>query len=83
MISIITACYNSEATISRAIESLLNQTDLNFEHIIVDGLSSDKTISVIEKYEKDYRERGIRLTVVSEKDQGNTACKRKNRWNIK
>ena len=54
MVSVITACYNSGSTISKAIESLLSQTDIGFEHIVVDGKSKDNTVEVVETYRKAY-----------------------------
>lgn len=70
MITIITATYNSEATIERTIESLLRQTMTVFEFIIVDGKSTDNTINLIKKYEETFKEKQIPLTVISEKDTG-------------
>ena len=70
MVSVITACYNSGSTISKAIESLLSQTDTGFEHIVIDGKSKDNTVEVVESYRKKYEKKGIKLTVISEKDQG-------------
>ena len=49
-ISIITVVYNNEATIKKAIESVLNQTYSNIEYIIIDGKSTDNTVSIIEGY---------------------------------
>jgi len=49
-ISIITATYNSSKTIKRTLESVKNQTFKNIEHIIIDGLSTDNTISIINNY---------------------------------
>ena len=49
LISIITATYNSEDTIEELIGSLKNQTDLNFEWIICDGCSTDKTVHLLER----------------------------------
>lgn len=51
-ISIITVCFNSEKTIERTIQSVINQNYDNLEYIIVDGGSIDQTIEVIKKYEK-------------------------------
>ena len=48
MISFIIPTYNSANTIKRAIDSILNQnTDLEYEIIIVDDGSTDNTEEVI------------------------------------
>ena len=49
-ISLITACYNSEATIRTAIESVLSQKGVDVEYIVVDGGSKDGTVDVIKEY---------------------------------
>ena len=48
-ISIITVCLNSEKTILSTLNSVINQRYKKIEHIIVDGGSTDKTISLIKK----------------------------------
>jgi glycosyltransferase involved in cell wall biosynthesis len=48
-ISIITICLNSEKTILSTLNSVINQSYKKIEHIIVDGGSTDKTISLIKK----------------------------------
>lgn len=48
-ISIITVCYNSAATLERTILSVAGQTYKNIEYIIIDGLSKDETVSIIQK----------------------------------
>jgi glycosyltransferase involved in cell wall biosynthesis len=48
-ISIITICLNSEKTILSTLNSVANQRYKKIEHIIVDGGSTDKTISLIKK----------------------------------
>lgn len=50
-ISIITPCYNGEAYISFAIESVLRQADERIEMIVCDDGSSDRTVSVIQSYD--------------------------------
>jgi len=46
-ISIITACYNSSATIAQAISSLKKQTWPMVEHVVIDGASDDNTQSIV------------------------------------
>lgn len=65
--SIITVAYNSEKTIERTIKSVLGQTFKNFEYIIVDGNSTDKTNEIINTYKAEF-ENGI--IHISEPDKG-------------
>lgn len=55
-ITIAMPCYNSEKYISKAIESILEQTYCNFELLIIDDSSIDNTIQKIQEYsKKDFR----------------------------
>lgn len=67
IISVVTVCYNSEKTIKKTIDSVLRQGDLNFEYIIVDGKSSDATVTMIEEYMPLFKGK---LRYVSESDNG-------------
>lgn len=49
-ISIITATYNSQATIKDTLDSVSNQSYNNIEHIIKDGLSKDDTLDIVARY---------------------------------
>ncbi|HEY8784073.1 MAG TPA: glycosyltransferase family 2 protein [Mucilaginibacter sp.] len=49
-ISLITVAFNAESTIDRCIQSVIAQSFKNFEYIIIDGGSTDKTIQIINKY---------------------------------
>lgn len=49
-ISIVTITLNSEAHIEQTIRSVLEQTYNNIEFIIVDGGSTDETVSIIRRY---------------------------------
>lgn len=64
--SIIIPTYNSGETLPACLESILNQTFQNFEIIIVDGLSSDDTVSIV----KRFKEKSPNVRWVSEKDKG-------------
>ncbi len=66
-ISIITATYNSGATLRDTMESVLAQTYPDFEHIIVDGLSHDNTLDIVRELEPRYQGK---LKYISEKDHG-------------
>ena len=50
--SIITVSYNREKYIEQTIQSIIAQDYKNYEYIIIDGLSTDGTVSIIEKYQK-------------------------------
>jgi glycosyltransferase involved in cell wall biosynthesis len=62
--SIIIATYNSEDLIERSISSIINQTFKDFEIIIVDGKSKDKTLNLVHKYSNVIKK------IISEPDQG-------------
>lgn len=53
--SIVIPCYNSENTIAKTIESVLNQTYKDLELVIVNDGSTDKSLDVIDKYLNDNR----------------------------
>lgn len=62
--SVITVCYNAQATLEDTIQSVIAQTYHHVEYIIVDGASKDRTLSIINRY------RDRITTVVSEPDKG-------------
>jgi len=60
-VSIIIPTYNSAEFIERSLESALNQTLKDIEVIVIDDHSTDKTLEIIKKYEKDTRLKIISL----------------------
>ncbi|HIF9279597.1 TPA: glycosyltransferase family 2 protein [Photobacterium damselae] len=50
LVSVITPSYNCEKTISKTIESVINQSFSNWEMIIVDDCSSDSTRDIVRNY---------------------------------
>jgi len=57
LVSVIIPVYNGEKYIGEAIDSILNQTFRDFELLIINDCSTDKTVSVINKY----RDKRIKL----------------------
>jgi len=70
LITIITVCYNSAATIKNTIESVLNQSHTNIEYILIDGFSTDNTLAIIKSYESIFQEKKIAYKWISEPDKG-------------
>ena len=63
-ISIITVVKNNDKSIKRCIKSIQNQSFKNIQHIIIDGNSSDNTLSIINKYKDKIS------IILSEEDDG-------------
>ncbi|QQL50854.1 glycosyltransferase family 2 protein [Mucilaginibacter ginkgonis] len=63
--SVIIATYNSQKTLKRALDSIIEQTFTDFEIVIADGASKDDTMSIIKSFDPKYF--GI---ILSEKDSG-------------
>ena len=64
LISVITVCHNSANTLSRALQSVLNQDWTQIEHILIDGASTDGSAAIIERF------RAQLSHVISEPDDG-------------
>lgn len=69
-ISVITPTYNSEKTLDRTVYALLNQTFSDFEYIVIDGVSKDNTVEKLKSYIPQFEEKGVKVTIVSEPDNG-------------
>ena len=68
LVSIITPTYNAEKFITETLKSVQNQTYQNWEMILVDDASTDKTVNIIADFaEKDSRIKLFKL----EKNSGN------------
>jgi len=63
-ISVVTAIYNREATISRAMESFQQQTWEDKQQVIVDGASTDRTMEIVQNFTDE------KSVVVTERDNG-------------
>lgn len=70
-VSIVTPSYNQAPFLRRCIESVVNGNTVSVEHIVVDGLSDDDTVGILEA------ERRPHLTWRHESDAGQTDALRK------
>lgn len=68
LVSVITPSYQQGAFIRETIESVLSQDYPHVELIVIDGGSTDKTVSILQKFAERYG--GDRFRYVSEKDKG-------------
>jgi glycosyltransferase involved in cell wall biosynthesis len=66
LVSIVIPTFNSEKTLARCLESILSQTYEDYEIIVVDGASTDKTVEII----KHYASKSFSIHWTSEKDKG-------------
>ena len=48
-ISVVTAAYNSQATIASTIKSFLSQTHPDKEMLVIDGASNDDTLKIVNR----------------------------------
>lgn len=71
-VSVIIPCYNSEHHISRAIDSVLNQTCKKWELILVNNNSTDNTQLILEQYKKKYPDK---IQILQELKKGAPAAR--------
>jgi hypothetical protein len=63
-VSLITVCMNAAATIDSCLFSIARQSYRDFEHVVVDGASTDGTLAILEKHRSEIG------TLISEPDRG-------------
>lgn len=69
LFTIATVTYNAEATLERTLKSVASQDYARIEHLIIDGCSTDHTLSLVQRYvEENQAHHNIRL--VCEPDNG-------------
>jgi glycosyltransferase involved in cell wall biosynthesis len=67
LFSIITIVYNGESLIEGTVQSVLNQTFTDYEYLIIDGKSKDKTMDIVERLQK---KGPLSIKAFSEPDKG-------------
>lgn len=65
-VSLITAVYNRQSTISRALDGVFSQNYKNIESVVVDGASHDSTFKIV----SDYKKKHENIVAISEPDSG-------------
>lgn len=68
LISVIMPVYNTEKYLKESIESIINQSYKNFEFIIINDGSTDKSLDIINEYAR----KDNRIVVISRKNKGLT-----------
>lgn len=66
--SVVTVCLNTECSIMETIQSVLAQKYTDFEYIIKDGISQDKTLQIAESFVPEFAEKGITYRIISQAD---------------
>jgi len=66
MISVVMSVYNAEKYLDEAIQSILNQTYKDFEFIIINDGSTDKSLKIIKKY----KSQDERIVLISRENRG-------------
>lgn len=64
LFSVITVVFNDERKINKTIESVVSQKNKSFEYIIIDGGSTDATLSIVQNYADKITQ------ILSESDEG-------------
>jgi glycosyltransferase involved in cell wall biosynthesis len=62
-ISIVIPVYNAQKTLSACLHSIFNQTFKNYEIIVVNDGSTDKSLAILKKFQS-------KITVINQKNQG-------------
>jgi glycosyltransferase involved in cell wall biosynthesis len=78
-VSVVVPCFNSAATIERALRSVEHQTTKPNEVLVVDDASNDNTVSVIEQYA---RTSSLNIRVIKQSVNGGPSVARNAAWNV-
>lgn len=70
--SVITCTFNAENVLQRTLDSVMKQTYCNIEHLVIDGVSKDKTLAMVKAYQhkNEVGESAHDIVLYSEPDKG-------------
>ncbi len=69
-LSVVTVCYEAAEDLKSTLDSVLAQTSNDYEYVIQDGASADRTKEVAQEYRDKFSEIGVPLYFYSEPDNG-------------
>ena len=78
-VSVVIPCFNSAATIERALRSVEHQTTKPHEVLVVDDASSDNTVSIIEQFARNSL---LNIRVIKQSVNGGPSMARNTAWNV-
>lgn len=61
LVSVLTTTFNADFTIKQTLNSIADQTYQNFEIVVVDDGSKDRTVNVIENWQKRHGNISLKL----------------------
>ena len=70
VLSIITVCFNACNELQNTVKNVLAQEWTNFEYLVIDGASTDDTVSFLEQSTTLFAAKEIPFHFISEKDHG-------------
>lgn len=70
LVTICTVCYNAEDVIAQCMQSVVNQSFDDYEHLIIDGYSSDTTLEIVHTFAEQHSGYSEKVGVYSEPDTG-------------
>ena len=73
LISLIIPCYNAEQTLEKCLDSVIQQSYLNLEIIIVDDGSTDRTSTIYEQFESEDK----RIKIIRQENYGVSKARNK------
>ena len=70
LVSVISPCYNGEKFVFRFLDSILNQSYLNIQLILINDGSTDNTEKIVKSYEEKFKERGVEFIYFRQNNKG-------------